>query len=182
MKDYGRLLADDPSWAERAKAFSDKCVDVSELLATLGPVASRHPLPVVAAYHDACHLGHAQGVRTQPRSLLAGIPELEVREIAEPDICCGSAGVYNLLSPEPARELGDRKAAHVTATGATLLVTANPGCLMQVHAAMRRAGTSIALAHTVEVLDASIRGLDVRALGRVSNHGNGQRDPGGGTA
>jgi glycolate oxidase iron-sulfur subunit len=182
MKDYGRLLADDPHWAARAKAFSEKCVDVSELLATLGPLAPRHPLPVVAAYHDACHLGHAQGVRTQPRSLLADIPELEVREIAEPDICCGSAGVYNLLNPEPARALGDRKAAHVTATAASLLVTANPGCLMQVHAAMRRAGTSIALAHTVEVLDASIRGLPAEALGRVSNHGNGQRNPGRGTA
>jgi glycolate oxidase iron-sulfur subunit len=178
MKDYGRLLADDPQWAERAKAFSAKCVDVSELIATLGPVAPRHPLPVVAAYHDACHLGHAQGVRAQPRSLLADIPELEVREIAEPDICCGSAGVYNLLNPEPAAQLGDRKAANVSATGASLLVTANPGCLMQVHAAMRRAGTSIALAHTVEVLDASIRGLPSEALGRVSNHGNGQRDPG----
>jgi glycolate oxidase iron-sulfur subunit len=182
MKDYGRLLADDPQWAERAKAFSEKCVDVSELLATLGPVATRHPLPVVAAYHDACHLGHAQGVRTQPRSLLADIPGLEVREIAEPDICCGSAGVYNLLNPEPARELGDRKAANVTATGATLLVTANPGCLMQVHAAMRRAGTSIGLAHTVEVLDASIRGIPSDALGRVSQRGSRQRDQGRGPA
>jgi glycolate oxidase iron-sulfur subunit len=161
MKDYGRLLADDPAWAQRAKRFSDKCVDVSELIASLGPVATRHPLPVVAAYHDACHLGHAQGVRSQPRALLAGIPDLEVREIAEPDICCGSAGVYNLLNPAPARDLGDRKAANVTATGATVLVTANPGCLMQVQSAMRRAGTSIALAHTVEVLDASIRGRGV---------------------
>jgi glycolate oxidase iron-sulfur subunit len=178
MKDYGRLLADDPRWAERAQAFSEKCVDVSELLATLGSVATRQPLPVVAAYHDACHLGHAQGVRAQPRSLLADIPELEVREIAEPDICCGSAGVYNLLNPEPARELGDRKAANVTATGASLLVTANPGCLMQVHAAMRRAGTSIALAHTVEVIDASIRGLPPEALGRVSLRGSRQRDQG----
>jgi glycolate oxidase iron-sulfur subunit len=176
MKDYGRLLADDPRWAERAAAFSEKCVDVSELIATLGPVATRHPLPVIAAYHDACHLGHAQGVRSQPRTLLADIPDLEVREIAEPDICCGSAGVYNLLNPEPARELGDRKAANVTATGATVLVTANPGCLMQVQSAMRRAGTSIALAHTVEVLDASIRGLSSESLGRVSHRGDRQRD------
>ena len=103
MKDYGRLLADDPRWADRARRFSEKCLDVSELVASLGPVAPRHPLPLVAAYHDACHLAHAQGVRSQPRGLLAGIPELVVREIAEPDICCGSAGVYNLLSPEPAR-------------------------------------------------------------------------------
>jgi glycolate oxidase iron-sulfur subunit len=163
MKDYGRLLADDPQWSERAAAFAAKCRDVSELLAELGPVAPRHPLPVVAAYHDACHLGHAQGIRTQPRELLAAIPGLELREIAEAEICCGSAGVYNLLKPEPARRLGDRKAANVVATGADLLVTANPGCLMQVDAALRRAGRSIALAHTVEVLDASIRGA---SLGR----------------
>jgi glycolate oxidase iron-sulfur subunit len=159
MKDYGRLLAADPEWAQRAAAFSAKCRDVSELLAELGPVAPRHPVPAVAAYHDACHLGHAQGIRAQPRQLLAGIPELEVREISDPDICCGSAGVYNLIKPEPARELGDRKAANVAATGADLLITANPGCLMQVASALRRRGESIRLAHTVEVLDASIRGV-----------------------
>jgi glycolate oxidase iron-sulfur subunit len=159
MKDYGRLLADDPVWADRAAAFSAKCRDVSEILIELGPVAKRHPVRRVAAYHDACHLGHAQGIRDQPRELLAGIPELVVREIADADICCGSAGVYNLIKPEPARELGDRKAANVLATGADLLITANPGCLMQVDSALRRHGKTIALAHTVEVLDASIRGL-----------------------
>jgi glycolate oxidase iron-sulfur subunit len=116
---------------------------------------------MVAAYHDACHLAHAQGVRAQPRQLLAGIPGLEVREIADPDICCGSAGVYNVLQPEPARELGDRKAAAVLATGADVLVTANPGCLMQVGSAVTRSGGSIAMAHTVEVLDASIRGINL---------------------
>jgi glycolate oxidase iron-sulfur subunit len=159
MKDYGRLLADDPAWASRAAAFSAKCRDVSEILTELGPVAIRHPVPVVAAYHDACHLGHAQGIRSQPRELLAGIPDLEVREIPDADICCGSAGIYNLVKPEPARELGDRKAANVLATGADLLITANPGCLMQVDSALRRRGESIALAHTIEVLDASIRGV-----------------------
>jgi glycolate oxidase iron-sulfur subunit len=163
MKDYGRLLADEPGWAPRAAAFSAKCRDVSEILTELGPVATRHPLPVVAAYHDACHLGHAQGVRSQPRALLAGIPGLEVREIADADICCGSAGIYNLIKPEPARELGDRKAANVLATGAELLITANPGCLMQVDSALRRQGRTIALAHTVEVLDASIRGVSLPA-------------------
>jgi glycolate oxidase iron-sulfur subunit len=161
MKDYGRLLADDAAWAARAEAFSAKCRDVSEILVELGPVAVRHPLPVVAAYHDACHLGHAQGVRAQPRTLLAGIPDLELREIADADICCGSAGVYNLIKPVPARELGDRKAANVVATGATVLVTANPGCLMQVESALRRQGRTIALAHTIEVLDASIRGVQL---------------------
>jgi glycolate oxidase iron-sulfur subunit len=159
MKDYGRLLSADPEWADRAAAFSAKCRDVSELLAELGPVAPRHPVPAVAAYHDACHLGHAQGIRAQPRRLLAGIPELQVCEIADADICCGSAGIYNLVKPGPARELGDRKAENILATGASLLITANPGCLMQVDSALRRRGESIRMAHTVEVLDASIRGV-----------------------
>jgi len=158
MKDYGRVLADDPAWASRAAAFSAKCRDVSEVICELGPIAKRNPLPGVAAYHDACHLSHAQGVRQQPRSLLAGIPQLQIREIAEADICCGSAGVYNLLQSDTARELGDRKAANIAATGATVLITANPGCLMQVRSAMARRGTAITLRHTVEVLDASIRG------------------------
>jgi glycolate dehydrogenase iron-sulfur subunit len=165
MKDYGRLLSADVAWAERAARFSAACRDVSELLAEIGPVAERHPLPGVAAYHDACHLAHAQRVRAQPRQLLQGIPGLEVREIAEADICCGSAGIYNLVNPEPARALGDRKAANVRATGAQLLVTANPGCLMQIDSALRRDGAAIALAHTIQVLDASIRGADISDLG-----------------
>jgi glycolate oxidase iron-sulfur subunit len=167
MKEYADLLADDPAYAGRAAAFTAKVRDVSELLTEQGPVATRHPLPITVAYHDACHLGHAQGVRAQPRALLRGIPGLEVREIADADICCGSAGIYNILEPEPARELGDRKAANVLQTGASLLVTANPGCLMQVASSLERAGGHIALAHTVEVLDASIRGLPVESLGAV---------------
>jgi glycolate oxidase iron-sulfur subunit len=159
MKDYAHVLRDDPAWAERARAFNAKVRDVTELLAELGPVAPRHPLPLLAAYHDACHLSHAQGVRAQPRQLLAGIPGLELREIAEADICCGSAGVYNLFQPDAARDLGDRKAAHVLATGADVLVTANPGCLLQIQAAAQRAGRELSLAHTVQVLDASIRGV-----------------------
>ncbi|HET6818570.1 MAG TPA: heterodisulfide reductase-related iron-sulfur binding cluster [Mycobacteriales bacterium] len=159
MKDYAEVLADEPGWAERAAAFAAKVRDVTELLADLGPVAPRHPLPLTAAYHDACHLSHAQGVRIQPRELLAGIPDLQLREIAEADICCGSAGVYNLFQPDAARALGDRKAAHVLDTGADVLVTANPGCLLQIHAAAERAGRTVALAHTVQVLDASIRGV-----------------------
>ncbi len=141
MKEYADLLADDPDYAERARTFNDKVRDVSELLVEVGPVAARHPLPVAVAYHDACHLGHAQGIRSQPRELLRGIPGLEVREIAESDMCCGSAGIYNVLHPEPARELGDRKAANVLRTGAQLLVTANPGCLMQVAASIERSGS-----------------------------------------
>jgi glycolate oxidase iron-sulfur subunit len=165
MKEYGDLLEDDPAYAERAARLAGKVRDVAEFLADLGPVAERHPLEVTVAYHDACHLGHAQGVRTPPRALLRQIPGLELREIPEAELCCGSAGIWNILFPEPARELGDRKARNIAGTGAALLVTANPGCLMQVGSAFRRQGTGMAMAHTVEVLDASIRGLPVSALG-----------------
>jgi glycolate oxidase iron-sulfur subunit len=167
LKEYDRLLRDDPKYAERAAAFSAKVRDLSEVLTELGPVATRYPLPVTVAYHDACHLGHAQGVRAQPRALLRGIPELTVKEIADPEICCGSAGIWNVLNPEPAAELGARKAANVLATGAELLVTANPGCLMQVAASLRKQGGTIALAHTAQVLDASLRNLPVERLTMV---------------
>jgi glycolate oxidase iron-sulfur subunit len=165
MKEYADLLADDPAYAERARRFADSVRDISQFLYEKGTVAARRPLPVTIAYHDACHLGHAQGVRNQPRALLAGIPGLQLREIADSDLCCGSAGIYNVLNPVAARELGDRKAANVLLTQAQLLVTANPGCLMQVASSVERAGGRIALAHTVEVLDASIRGLPVTTLG-----------------
>ncbi|MEV0620884.1 heterodisulfide reductase-related iron-sulfur binding cluster [Nonomuraea sp. NPDC050404] len=150
MKEYGELLGREPGF---------RVMDLSEYLAELGPVAKRHPLPVTVAYHDACHLAHAQGVRSQPRELLRAIPELELREIPESAICCGSAGTYNLLQPQAARDLGDRKAGAVATTGAELLVSANPGCTMQIAAAMRRAGGRIRVAHTAEVLDASLRGV-----------------------
>ena len=177
MKEYAELLSDEPGYAERAAGLVDRVRDVSELLHELGPVAERHPLPISVAYHDACHLAHGQGIRSQPRALLAAIPELQVREIAEPEICCGSAGVYNILNPEPARELGDRKAANILATGAQLLVTANPGCLMQVAAALARRGQEIALAHTMQVLDASICGT---LIGGTSTRGRGSRPRDGG--
>jgi glycolate oxidase iron-sulfur subunit len=158
MKEYAHLLRDDPHYAARAQAFVERTRDVSELLVELGPVAPRHPLEITIAYHDACHLGHAQGIRSQPRQLLRGIPGLTLVEIAEADLCCGSAGIYNLLYPQPATELGDRKARNVLATGASMLVTANPGCLMQIAASARRLGAELRLAHIVNVLDASIRG------------------------
>nr|WP_127128447.1 heterodisulfide reductase-related iron-sulfur binding cluster [Georgenia sp. SYP-B2076] len=164
MKDYAHLLADDPDYAGRARAFAEKVRDISEVLVELGPRARRHPLPVTVAYHDACHLAHAQQVRSQPRELLRAIPGLRIKEIAEGDLCCGSAGVYNLLLPEPARELGDRKAANVARTDAELLVTSNPGCLLQISDALRRRGQAMATAHLVLVLDASLRGLDAGAL------------------
>ena len=165
MKDYGWVLRDEPGWPERSAAFSAKVRDVSEWLLELGPVAPRHPVETTVAYHDACHLAHAQGVRQQPRALLSAIPGLQLREIPERDICCGSAGVYNLLQPEAARELGARKAANVVATGADAVVTANPGCLMQIKTALEAQGRSLPLLHTVEVLDASISGVaDPRLL------------------
>ena len=164
MKEYADLLADDPAYAERARAFAEQVRDVSELLDELGPVAPRHPLPMTVAYHDACHLAHAQGVRAQPRRLLEAIPGLELREIAEGELCCGSAGIYNILNPEPARELGDRKAANIVATGAQVLVTANPGCLMQVASAIERSAHPMGMAHTIEVLDASITGRPADSL------------------
>jgi glycolate oxidase iron-sulfur subunit len=164
MKDYADVLAGDPEWAERAAEFTAKTRDLTEFLAELGPRATRHPLEMTVAYHDACHLAHAQGIRAQPRALLNDIPGLEVREIADPEICCGSAGVYNLLQPEAAGELGDHKARNVQATGADLLVAANPGCSLQIATALRRRGEEIAVAHTAEVLDASIRGIGKEQL------------------
>jgi glycolate oxidase iron-sulfur subunit len=165
LKDYAELLAGDSLYSARAAALAARVRDLSEILVELGPVAPRHPLPISVAYHDACHLAHAQGVRIQPRKLLNAIPGLVLREIADPEICCGSAGVWNVLNPAPARELGDRKAHDVLATGADLLVTANPGCLMQVAAGVRRAGGTIGLAHTAQVLDASIRGVGLPSVG-----------------
>jgi glycolate oxidase iron-sulfur subunit len=164
MKDYADLLADDPVWADRAKALSAKVRDFSEFLTDLfersgGPVAPRHPVAARATYHDACHLGHAQGITAAPRELLAGVPGLEVREIPEAGMCCGSAGVYNLLQPEAAGELGQRKAQSVLSTGAELLISANPGCSLQIASALEARGETIAIAHTAEILDASIRGV-----------------------
>jgi glycolate oxidase iron-sulfur subunit len=164
MKEYGELLADDPGWSERAAALAGRVRDLSEFLAELGPVATRHPLGATVAYHPACHLAHAQRITAQPRELLAAIPGLRLAEIADAGTCCGSAGIYNLVQPEPARELGQRKAANVAATGADLLVTANPGCAMQIAAALAASGRPMPMAHIAEVLDASIRGTDAATL------------------
>jgi len=164
LKEYGHLLRDDPRYAERARAFSAKVKDISEILAELEPRAPRHPLNFSVAYHDACHLQHAQGVRSAPRQVLATIPGLELKEIGEAAICCGSAGIYNLVEPEPAEQLADRKVEHVLATGADVLATSNPGCLLQISNGIRRAGRSMPAVHPVELLDASIRGTVPPAL------------------
>jgi glycolate oxidase iron-sulfur subunit len=158
MKEYERLLHGS-DWIGRAAAMSGQVRDLSEFLVELGPVAERHPLPVTAAYHDACHLGHAQRITRQPRELLRGIPGLTLVELADAGTCCGSAGVYNLLQPEAAGELGARKAQAVLDAGAPLLISANPGCSLQIAAALADRGEQVAVAHTAEILDASLRGL-----------------------
>jgi glycolate oxidase iron-sulfur subunit len=164
MKEYGHLLASDPDWAGRAAAFSAIVRDFSEFLADLGPVAVRGELGVTAAYHDACHLGHAQRITAQPRALLRGVPGLVLAEIADAGTCCGSAGIYNLVQPEAAAELGERKARAVGDTGADLLVSGNPGCTLQIAQALAAAGRPMPVAHVAEVLDASIRGLPPGSL------------------
>lgn len=156
MKRYGHLLRRDPVYAQRAAAFAAKCKDISEVLVELEPRAPRGPVPLKAAYHDACHLQHAQGVRAQPRQLLRSIPGVELREIAESEICCGSAGIYNLLEPEAAGELRDRKVKNVIATGAEAIVSGNPGCLLQIATGLEEAGRPMRLMHLVEVIDRSI--------------------------
>ena len=114
-------------------------------------------MPLRVAYHDACHLAHAQGVRHEPRDLLRSIPGIELLSFAEQDICCGSAGIYNLVEPGPARELGDRKVARIAATQPDVVATANPGCTLQMAAAARRNGHALTIRHPIEILDASIR-------------------------
>ncbi len=164
MKEYGELLAGEPGWADRAAALAGQVADFSEFLVRLGPAAPRHPLPLDAVYQDACHLGHAQRITREPRELLAGIPGLRIAELGDGGMCCGSAGIYNLVQPEAAAQLGARKASAVRETGAGLLISANPGCAMQIGAALRDQGTAMAVAHTAQVLDASLRGLSPAAL------------------
>jgi glycolate oxidase iron-sulfur subunit len=157
VKEYGHLLRDDPRYATRAKQFSSKCKDVTEFLAELEPRAKRNSLKLRVAYHDACHLQHAQGIRAQPRSLLASIPGVELAEIPESAVCCGSAGIYNLVQPDAANTLGDRKAELITPLNADVIATGNPGCLLQLQSALARSGRKTPVVHTIQLLDASLR-------------------------
>ena len=158
VKEYGHLLRDDPKYAERAKTFAAKCKDISEMLAGLEPRAARNPLKLRVAFHDSCHLQHAQGVRSQPRALLSSIPGLELAEIPEAPICCGSAGIYNLVQPDAANALGDRKAQLITTLKADVVATGNPGCLLQLQSSLVRQNQKTPVVHTIQLLDASIRG------------------------
>jgi len=164
VKEYGHLLRDDPTYAARAKEFAAKCKDISEVLAGLEPRAKRQRLKLRVAFHDSCHLQHAQGVRLQPRGLLSSIPGLELAEIPEAAICCGSAGIFNLVQPEAANELGDRKAYLIEPLNADVVATGNPGCILQMQSALARSGQKTRVVHTIQILDASIRGESAEAL------------------
>jgi glycolate oxidase iron-sulfur subunit len=158
MKHWPRLFPVDTPGRARAEAMAAKVRDVSELLAELGPRAPRQPLALKVAYHDACHLSHGQGIRAEPRALLGAIPQLELVELPDADQCCGSAGVYNLLQPESAAQIGRRKADAILSAAPELLVSANPGCTLQIKSQLGARGAAIRTAHPMEVLDASIRG------------------------
>jgi len=159
MKEYGELLAGDPAWAARAHAFSARVRDVSEVLAELGePRAPRHPIRGTVAYHGACHLAHAQGVRSQPRDALRTIPGLEIVSPAEPEVCCGSAGIYNLVQPDTALELGTRKIGHISSLRPDFVATGNPGCMIQIASSAARQGIEWPVLHPIELVAASIKG------------------------
>jgi glycolate oxidase iron-sulfur subunit len=166
VKEYGHLLRDDPDYADRAKIFASKCKDISEVLAGIEPRTQRHPLNLRVAYHDACHLQHAQGVRSQPRALLSAIPGLELAEIPESAICCGSAGIYNLVEPEAAKELGDRKAQLIAPLKTGVVATGNPGCILQIQSSLARQGQKTPVVHFIQLLDASLRGKSIESLPR----------------
>lgn len=158
MKSYGLLLAGDPAWRDRAARFASRVRDVSEFLAEAplrGPLA---PVRRTVTYHDPCHVAHGQKIRTQPRTLLAQVPGLRVVELKESDWCCGSAGTYNLTQPEMATRLQERKIAHVQATGADAVVTANPGCIIQIAQGLAAKGSPVQVLHIVEILDQAYGG------------------------
>jgi glycolate oxidase iron-sulfur subunit len=158
MKQYGELLG-----TPEAEAFSARVRDVSELLGSIEPRAPRGPVPLRVAYHDACHLAHAQGIRRPPRDLLQGIPGLELLEVqTEPEVCCGSAGIYNLVAPQAAAELGARKARHLIDTGAQAIAAGNPGCAAQLDLHLRELGCPLPIHHPVELLSRSIAAAAVR--------------------
>ena len=159
LKELGWLLGD-----ERAEAFSSKVRDVGELLGETRARAPRHPLPLKVALQDSCHLRHAQKLPLVSRTSLTRIPGLEIVEPAEQDLCCGSAGIYNVVQADAARELGDRKAARVLATGASAYASSNPGCLVQISAALQRAKRPLPALHPIELVDASIRGVPAGRL------------------
>nr|MDQ3045341.1 heterodisulfide reductase-related iron-sulfur binding cluster [Chloroflexota bacterium] len=166
LKEYGYLLREDAEWAERAARFSERVRDVTELLAAEELRPPSHRVDRTVTYQEPCHLAHAQRITAEPRRLLRAIPGLKVVEMAESSLCCGSAGIYNLIRRKMAEELGDRKAARIMATPALEVVTANPGCAMQLRASLRRAGSHLRVRHIVELLDEAYGGEAGAAAGR----------------
>lgn len=158
LKEYGFLLKDDPAYADRATRFSARVRDVTEHLAETDLVPPTVPIERVVTYQEPCHLVHAQRITVQPRRLLKAVPGLKLVEMRESSLCCGSAGIYNLIRKEMAEDLGDRKVRHVMETGALDVVTANPGCAMQLRASLKRNGSKARVRHIVEVLDEAYGG------------------------
>jgi len=152
MKEYGELFKDDPVYHDRAERLTAKMKDVAEFLGNISLKPPTRELRAKVTYHDACHLAHGQGVREQPRALLRSIPGLQLTELPESDWCCGSAGTYNLTEPAMARRLLNRKVDNIQATEADLVVTGNPGCLMQIRAGLQQRGLLIKAIHTVDLL------------------------------
>jgi glycolate oxidase iron-sulfur subunit len=159
-KEYWELLHNDPAYAQRAEAFSKKVRDVSQLLAQAPLNGRLHPVKRTVTYHDACHLAHGQKVRQEPRTILKAIPGIQFVELAESDFCCGSAGIYNLLHPEPAQKFLDRKIERIKETGAEVVVSGNPGCSLQIEKGLKQRGLNIRVLHPVELLDWSYRGTE----------------------
>jgi glycolate oxidase iron-sulfur subunit len=161
LKEYGHILQDDEQYRDRAQAFSAQVRDVHEFLAEVGLTTELHPLtdgPLPLVYQDACHLLHGQKISVQPRQLLKQIPQVQIREPMDAALCCGSAGVYNMLQPEVAAELGQMKAQTLVNTGAKLIASPNPGCSLQIYKHLQHQGHQIPLMHPIELLDRSIRG------------------------
>lgn len=155
LKEYGELLADDPAWAERARAFSAKMRDVNELLAEIPLTMPLGEIRRRATYHDACHLAHGQRIREQPRELLRRIPGLELVDLPESDTCCGSAGIYNVTHYELSMQMLEWKMDAVESTGAEIVVAANPGCIIQIVHGLRERGRSVEVLHPIDLLDRS---------------------------
>ncbi len=162
LKEYGHILEDDLEYREKAKAFASKVRDAQEFLATVGLTTKLSPLadePLTLVYQDACHLLHGQKISVQPRQLLRQIPGVTLREPIDAALCCGSSGVYNLLQPEVAEELGQQKVENLLNTGAALIASANPGCTLQITKHLKLQGKEISVMHPMELLDYSIQGV-----------------------
>jgi glycolate oxidase iron-sulfur subunit len=160
LKEYGHLLERDEAWAERARGFSANVKDISEFLADIGLKGEMGQVRKRVTYQDPCHLVHGQGIRDQPRQLLRAIPGLELVELRESDVCCGSAGIYNLTHYDLSMQILDPKLDNIAETGAAIIVAPNPGCAMQIAAGCRRRGLDVRVAHVVDLLDEAYRAAE----------------------